>query len=123
MNDDKYADMKIFGAAIKYTGDILKPFLADHEDLKRQVEAIKNEQDMTAWYPLTTIISLFEIAEKNDFLERLAPVIVVERPFAVTSPAYLIAPIWNKSPAQVTDDIVKKLEHRDSRQGRLCEGK
>jgi hypothetical protein len=72
MNNDKYAGKKVFGAAIKYTGDILKPFLSEEEGLKNQIEAIKNEQDMTAWYPLSTVISLFEIAEKNGFLERLA---------------------------------------------------
>jgi hypothetical protein len=72
MNNDKYADKKVFGAAIKYTGNILKPFLTEEEELKKQVEAVENEQDMSAWYPLSTVISLFEVAEKNDFLERLA---------------------------------------------------
>ncbi|MCP4196471.1 MAG: hypothetical protein GY762_04905 [Proteobacteria bacterium] len=72
MTNDKYADAKIFGAAIKYTGDILRPFLAEEEELRRKIEAVKSEQDMTAWYPLDTVIALFEIAEKNYFLERLA---------------------------------------------------
>jgi hypothetical protein len=62
MNNDKYVDARIFGAAIKYTGDILRPFLAEEEELRRKTEAVKNEQDMTAWYPLDTIIALFKIA-------------------------------------------------------------
>ncbi len=72
MNDNKYSGKKIFGAAIKYTGEILKPFLSEEEALRKQIETIKNEQDMMAWYPLSTVVSLFEIADKNNFLERLA---------------------------------------------------
>ena len=72
MNNEKYADARIFGAAIKHTGEILRPFLAEEEVLRKKIEAIKNDHDMTAWYPLDTVIELFEIAEKNNFIQRLA---------------------------------------------------
>ena len=42
MNDHKYSGKKIFGAAIKYTGEILKPFLSEEEALQKQIETIKN---------------------------------------------------------------------------------
>ena len=54
-----------------------------------------------------------------DFLERLSPEIVVERLFATTSKEYLIAPEWKKSPGQITTDITKELEKRESYQGKF----
>ena len=72
MENEKYAGKKIFGAAIKFTGDMLKPFLVDNDELRSQVDAVSSEQDMMAWYPLSTIVSLFEVASEHDFLERLA---------------------------------------------------
>ena len=53
-----------------------------------------------------------------NFIELLAPSIVVERLFATTPREYLIAPQWRKSPAQITDAIVGELKRRDSFQGK-----
>ena len=61
------------------------------------------------------------VALACDFIERLAPEIVVERLFATTPSQYLIAPQWQKSPAQMTDAIVAELRRRDSFQGKHYE--
>lgn len=68
-------------------------------------------------FPLFTYNEYIELV--CDFLERLEPGIVVERLFATTPPEYLLAPVWEKMPQQITNDIVQTLIARNSYQGRL----
>jgi uncharacterized protein len=53
-----------------------------------------------------------------DFLERLSPRIVLQRLFATAPDSILIAPQWGKSRQEILRDIEKKLEARDTFQGR-----
>lgn len=55
-----------------------------------------------------------------DFLERLSPDIVIQRLFSMSPDEILIAPKWNRSKQQILNDINKKLEERDARQGSNC---
>jgi radical SAM protein, TIGR01212 family len=55
-----------------------------------------------------------------DFLERLRPDIVIQRLFATAPEEILIAPKWNRSKQQILNDIDKKLEERNARQGSKC---
>lgn len=55
-----------------------------------------------------------------DFLERLSPDIVIQRLFATSPDGILIAPKWNRSKQQILNDINKKLEERNARQGSKC---
>ncbi|GAB5045809.1 TIGR01212 family radical SAM protein [Thermodesulfovibrio sp. TK110] len=55
-----------------------------------------------------------------DFLERLSPDIVIQRLFATSPEEILIAPKWNRSKQQILNDIEKKLEERNARQGSKC---
>jgi uncharacterized protein len=54
-----------------------------------------------------------------DFLERLAPHIVIQRLTAEARADLLIAPLWSIHKAQVLQTIQKTLEIRDTRQGCL----
>jgi len=54
----------------------------------------------------------------TDFLERLSSQIVLERLFATAPDSILIAPQWGKSRQEILRDIEKKLEHKDTYQGR-----
>ena len=54
-----------------------------------------------------------------DFLEHLDSRIVCERLHANAPEQYLIAPRWNKSPAQIVDAITAELKRRDSHQGKF----
>jgi len=69
---------------------------------------------------------MFEFEEYIDFivnfLERLAPEVVVERLFTDTPHDLLIAPEWNKSHLQVLQGIEAELERRDTWQGALFRG-
>lgn len=55
-----------------------------------------------------------------DFLERLSPDIVIQRLFATSPDEILIAPKWNRSKQQILNDINKRLEERNARQGSKC---
>lgn len=55
-----------------------------------------------------------------DFLERLSPEIVIQRLFATSPDEILIAPRWNRSKQQILNDINKRLEERNARQGSKC---
>ncbi len=70
--NDRYSDCSVLGVAIKRTGDILKPILNKEKELLELIDSIKSENHEMAWYPLNHLISLFEIAENNNFVERLA---------------------------------------------------
>lgn len=67
---------------------------------------------------------LFEYEEYLDFivefLERLCPDIVIQRLFATAPEEILIAPRWNRTKQQILNDIDKKLEERNARQGSKC---
>ena len=59
---------------------------------------------------------------RRDFLERLRPDIVVER-FTSQSPAdLLLAPEWGLKNYQFVELVKKRLEQRDTWQGRLYKG-
>lgn len=53
-----------------------------------------------------------------DFLERLAPSIVVQRLYGWAPDSHLIAPRWNRSKERILYDILQELESRDSWQGK-----
>ncbi len=54
-----------------------------------------------------------------DFLERLAPGIILQRLFAAAPEEILIAPVWNKTRSEFLNDFDAYLEKRDSFQGKL----
>jgi radical SAM protein (TIGR01212 family) len=54
-----------------------------------------------------------------DFLERLAPGIILQRLFAAAPEDILIAPVWNKTRSEFMNDFDAYLEKRDSFQGKL----
>jgi hypothetical protein len=53
-----------------------------------------------------------------DFLERLAPGIILQRLFAAAPEEILIAPIWNKTRSEFMNDFDAYLEKHDSFQGK-----
>jgi radical SAM protein (TIGR01212 family) len=53
-----------------------------------------------------------------DFIERTSPHIVFQRLFATAPDSILIAPDWGRSRHQILSDIEKRLEARDTQQGR-----
>jgi uncharacterized protein len=54
----------------------------------------------------------------TDFIERTSPRIVFERLFATAPDEILIAPHWGRSRHQILRDIEKRLEERDTFQGK-----
>jgi hypothetical protein len=56
-----------------------------------------------------------------DFLEMLRPSIVIQRLFATAPDDILIAPRWNVGRHAITRDIEKKMEERDTWQGKKYE--
>ncbi len=54
----------------------------------------------------------------TEFLERLSPRIVLQRLFARAPDSILIAPQWGKNRQEILRDIEKKLEVRDTFQGK-----
>ncbi|MFQ3573147.1 MAG: TIGR01212 family radical SAM protein [Thermodesulfovibrionales bacterium] len=55
-----------------------------------------------------------------DFIERLSPDIVLQRQFATAPNDILIAPLWDRSRQQITNDIAKRFKDRDAFQGSKC---
>ena len=53
-----------------------------------------------------------------DFIERLSPRIVLQRLFATAPDSILIAPRWGKSRQEILRDIERRLEIRDTFQGK-----
>ncbi len=54
----------------------------------------------------------------TEFIERLSPRIVLERLFATAPDPILIAPQWGRSRQEILRDIEKKLEAKDTWQGK-----
>ena len=54
----------------------------------------------------------------TEFIERLSPRIVMQRLFATAPDSILIAPHWGKSRQEILRDIEKRLEVRDTYQGK-----
>ena len=54
----------------------------------------------------------------TDFIERLSPRIVLQRLFATAPDSILIAPHWGKSRQEILRDIEKRLEEKDTYQGK-----
>jgi len=69
---DQYSNCRIIGSSIKSAGEILKPLLKNEQELLDAIGSIKSEAELKAWYPMDTILALMELAEKNDFVERMA---------------------------------------------------
>ncbi len=69
--EDLYKDGEVIGVAIKMIGSLLRPFVTDKELL-----AIMDQADGSAapnaFFPVKYIISLFQVAAKNELLERIA---------------------------------------------------
>jgi len=59
------------------------------------------------------------LAMLADFLERLAPGIILQRLFAAAPEEILVAPVWNKTRSEFLNDFDAYLEKRDSFQGKL----
>jgi len=55
-----------------------------------------------------------------DFIERLAPNIVIERMFGEAPLGLLVAPNWHRTKNDLVLDIKRKFEERDVRQGAKC---
>ncbi len=55
-----------------------------------------------------------------DFLERISPDIVVQRLFATAPDNILVAPLWGRSRHMILQDIERRLEERNTFQGRKC---
>lgn len=69
---NKYEDCRIVGTAIKQTGDILRPFITQADkDLLWLISSI-GPKEREKFYPLSCLIRLFDIAEKNNLLDKLA---------------------------------------------------
>ncbi len=54
----------------------------------------------------------------TDFIERTSPAIVFERLFATAPDEILVAPHWGRNRHQILRDIEKRLEERDTFQGK-----
>lgn len=52
-----------------------------------------------------------------EFVERLSPEVVIQRLFATAPEEILIAPKWNRSKNQILNDIDRRLEEKNARQG------
>jgi len=57
-----------------------------------------------------------------DFIERLSPDIVLQRLFATAPDDMLIAPRWDRSRHQITNDIQQRFVDRDTFQGKNYKG-
>ena len=68
----KYDGCMVLGAAIKYTGDLLRPVLAERRDLLAYIDTINTEEDMMRFHPLPKLMEFFEIAKANQYVKLLA---------------------------------------------------
>ena len=57
------------------------------------------------------------------FLERISPDIVVQRLFATAPDNILVAPLWGRNRHTILLDIERRLEERNTFQGRRCRAK
>jgi radical SAM superfamily enzyme len=53
-----------------------------------------------------------------EFIERLSPRLVLQRLFATAPDNILIAPRWGKNRQEILRDIEKRLEFKDTYQGK-----
>ena len=74
MNDDKSVndDLKVLGVAVKYTARLLKPFVEEDKNLHARVAAIQTREDEQAWFPISLLQDLFELAIEKGVFEQLA---------------------------------------------------
>ncbi len=68
-------------------------------------------------FPLPDLDAYVELVV--DFLERMSPAIRIERFFGSAPPDLLVGPVWNKSKGGIRHSIERKLEERNTWQGRL----
>lgn len=59
----------------------------------------------------------------SDFIERLAPDLVLQRLFAEAPDSMLIAPKWDQSKKQIYHDIERTMQERDAYQGKRYQPK
>ncbi|MBF0557727.1 MAG: TIGR01212 family radical SAM protein [Nitrospirae bacterium] len=87
-----------------------------------QLQIVKNTPLATAY--LSDPFPTFAYEEYLDFLvnfvERLSPEIVLQRFFATSPDAILIAPIWGKTRQEIIIDIEKRFAERKAVQGSKC---
>lgn len=69
---DRYKNCKTIGIAIKVTGDLLRPFLKDQSHLISYIDSLQPPADLRRFHPLPILLDLFQVAEKNGLVERLA---------------------------------------------------
>ncbi len=74
MKDDKSANdgAKVLGVAVKYTARLLKAFVDENEKLRAQVAAIQTKEDELAWFPVSVLVELFNLAIEKGVFEQLA---------------------------------------------------
>jgi radical SAM protein (TIGR01212 family) len=75
--------------------------------------------DLYAANPFPTFSYKEYLAMLANFLERLAPGIILQRLFAAAPEEILVAPVWNKTRSEFLNDLDAFLEKRDSFQGKL----
>jgi len=75
--------------------------------------------DLYAANPFPTFSYKEYLAILADFLERLAPGIILQRLFAAAPEEILVAPVWNRTRSEFLHDLDAFLEKRDSFQGKL----
>jgi uncharacterized protein len=72
-------------------------------------------------FPLLDFEEYVELAV--DFIERLNPSIAIERLFGTAPQDQLVAPVWDKGKGGIRYAIEKRLEERDTWQGKLNNGR
>lgn len=88
-----------------------------------QLQVVKNTAlaDLFAEKPFPTFGYREWIELLADFLERLAPHIVIQRLFAAAPDNILIAPVWDKTRSQLLNDLDAYMEQHNSFQGKKRE--
>ena len=106
-NQNRFEHSEVLGIAIKMIGSVLRPFVADKE-LRAMMDEV-DRADPRAFYPVTTLISLFQLAAKNQLLERLA------KNLAVSSLPALMKMNHIQTPIDVIETLVEGFpsHHRD----------
>ena len=89
-----------------------------------QLQVVKDTAlaDLFSRQPFMTFSYEQYIETLADFLERLAPHVVLQRLFAAAPEEILIAPIWNKTRSEFLIDLDAYLEKRGIRQGSKFSG-
>lgn len=68
----KYENCQVVGGAIKHVGEVIRPYIKDNPELLKVIDSIKTPAQESAFYPLSWLVMLFEIASQHDRVDRLA---------------------------------------------------